>query len=204
LRNPLCLPFCLRERIEALKARFTHREVEIVTDLEEGAPFIRIPSDVLQKVVDGLIRNAVENTPDEGKIEVNARKRGKGIEFVVHDYGVGITEGNQRRIFEGFFVARNTMAYSSQRPFDFNAGGKGADLLRMKIFSERYKFKIKMTSSRCKFIPQESDICPGRISRCAFCNSKEVCYHSGGTVFTLFFPFKTATTVAYQFFEAGV
>ncbi|MBW2193704.1 MAG: GAF domain-containing protein, partial [Deltaproteobacteria bacterium] len=77
----------LRERIEELKARFTHREVEIVTDLEEGAPFIRIPSDVLQKVVDGLIRNAVENTPDEGKIEVNAGKRGKGIEFVVHDYG---------------------------------------------------------------------------------------------------------------------
>jgi signal transduction histidine kinase len=101
---------CLRERIEALKARFTHREVEIVTDLEEGAPFIRIPSDVLQKVVDGLIRNAVENTPDEGKIEVNARKRGKGIELVVHDYGVGITEGNQRRIFEGFFVARDTIA----------------------------------------------------------------------------------------------
>ena len=187
---------CLRERIEALKARFTHREVEIVTDLEEGAPFIRIPSDVLQKVVDGLIRNAVENTPDEGKIEVSVKKRGKGIEFVVHDYGVGITEGNQRRIFEGFFVARDTMAYSSQRPFDFNAGGKGADLLRMKIFSERYNFKINMTSTRCKFIPAESDICHGRISRCAVCNSIEVCSHSGGTVFTLFFPFKTATTLA--------
>ena len=186
----------LRQRIEALKARFTHRDVEIVTDLEEGAPFIRIPSDVLQKVVDGLIRNAVENTPDEGKIEVNVRKRGKGIEFVVHDYGVGITEENQRHIFAGFFVTRDTMAYSSKRPFDFNAGGKGADLLRMKIFSERYNFKINMTSVRCKFIPAESDICPGRVSRCAFCNRKEVCYHSGGTVFALFFPFKTATTLA--------
>lgn len=115
---------------------------------------------------------------------------------MVHDYGVGITPGNQRRIFEGFFVARDTRAYSSKRPFDFNAGGKGADLLRMKIFSERYNFKINMTSARCKFIPEESDICPGRISRCAFCNSKEVCYHSGGTTFALFFPFKTANTLA--------
>ena len=172
--------------------------MEIVTDLEGGAPFIRIPSDVLQKVVDGLIRNAVENTPDEGKIEVNARKRGKGIEFVVHDYGVGITEGNQRHIFEGFFVARDTMSYSSQRPFDFNAGGKWTDLLRMKIFSERYNFKINMTSSRCKFIPQESDICPGRISRCAYCFDKETCYHSGTTVFTLFFPFNTEAALAQQ------
>ena len=181
----------LRQRIEALKARFTHREVEMVTDLEKGVPFIRIPSDVFQKIVDGLIRNAVENTPDEGKIEIKARKRGKGVELVVHDYGVGVTAENQRHMFEGFFVTRDIMAYSSQRPFDFNAGGKGADLLRMKIFSERYNFKIDMKSSRCKFIPQESDICPGRISRCAFCKGKEVCYHSGGTVFALFFPCKT-------------
>jgi PAS domain S-box-containing protein len=181
----------LRQRIKALKARFAHRQVEIVTDLEEGMPFIRIPSDVLQKVVDGLIRNAVENTPDEGKIEIKVKKRGNGIEWLVHDYGVGITAENQRHIFEGFFVTRDTMAYSSQRPFDFNAGGKGADLLRMKIFSERHNFEINMTSSRCRFIPADSDICPGKISRCSFCKGKEVCYHSGGTVFALFFPCKT-------------
>lgn len=40
----------LRGRIEELKAQFTHREMEIATELEEGAPFIRIPSDVFQKV----------------------------------------------------------------------------------------------------------------------------------------------------------
>ena len=178
----------LRERIEALKAQFTHREVEIVSHVEERVPFIHIPSDVLQKVVDGLVRNAIENTPDEGTIELSVNKSGKGIELVVHDYGVGITEENQTRIFEGFFVARDTTAYSSRRPFDFNAGGKGADLLRMKIFSERHNFKIDMTSFRCKFIPEENDVCPGRISQCSFCNAKEVCYHSGGTAFTLFFP----------------
>ena len=93
-----------------------------------------------------------------------------------------MSKESERRyqLFEGFFVTRDLMAYSSQRPFDFNAGGKGADLLRMKIFSERNHFKINMRSSRCKFIPQESDICPGRISWCAFCKGKEICYHSGG------------------------
>jgi len=51
---------------------------------------------------------------------------------VVHDYGVGIIEDAQKRIFEGFLSTQDTMAYSSKRAFDFNAGGKGADLLRMK------------------------------------------------------------------------
>ncbi len=177
----------VKERLKVLRPLFSHRQLEIEEHLNK-TPHICMPIDSLQKVVDGLIKNAIENTPDEGKINLSVQKRGKGTEFIVQDYGVGITEENRRRIFEGFFTTQETMDYSSKRPFDFNAGGKGADLLRMKIFSERYGFKISMTSSRCGFIPKASDVCPGRISNCSFCKQKDDCYGSGGTTFTLFFP----------------
>jgi signal transduction histidine kinase len=176
-----------KERLEVLRPQFTHRQVEIVTDLEP-VPAICIPEDVMQKVFDGLIKNAIENTPDEGKIEVMVHKKGKGSELVVYDSGVGIPEEDRRRIFEGFFATQETMAYSSKRPFDFNAGGKGADLLRMKIFAERYNFKMVMESSRCRFIPKATDTCPGRISECKYCKEKKTCHDSGGAAFTVFFP----------------
>ena len=95
---------------------------------------------------------------------------------------------SQARIFEGFFTTQDTMAYSSKRPFDFNAGGKGADLLRAKIFAERHGFTIEMVSSRCRFIPAEQDVCPGRISRCRHCSRRQDCLDSGGTTFSLYFP----------------
>jgi PAS domain S-box-containing protein len=177
----------IEERLENLRPRFSHRSLEIITHLK-AVPLIYMPADPLQKVIDGLVRNAIENTPDEGKIEIIVRKKGKGTEFMVHDYGVGIIEEDQKRIFEGFFTTRDTMDYSSKRPFDFNAGGKGADLLRMKIFSERYNFTIAMESSRCGFIPKEIDICPGRIRECGFCIRREDCLHSGETTFSLYFP----------------
>ncbi|MBW1775438.1 MAG: PAS domain S-box protein [Deltaproteobacteria bacterium] len=180
------LPDFLKQRLDILKPRFSHRQVDITTDMGAVSE-ICIPKEVLEKVFDGLLKNAVENTPDGGKIDIQVRGKGEGVELVVHDYGVGITEENQRRLFEGFFTTQETMAYSSKRPFDFNAGGKGADLLRMKIFSERYNFIIKMESSRCGFIPKDSDVCPGEISECRFCDKREVCHGSGGTVFTLFF-----------------
>jgi PAS domain S-box-containing protein len=183
----LALDGYMKERISALAPSFSHRKVEIITRFEQTPP-IYMPLDPLQKVIDGLIKNAVENTPDMGKIEVIINRKGEGTELVVHDYGVGITEGDQRRIFEGFFTTQDTMAYSSKRQFDFNAGGKGADLLRMKIFSERYNFKIDMVSSRCGFIRKATDVCPGNIDDCSFCTDKEDCYSSGETVFTLFFP----------------
>ncbi len=177
----------VHERLKILRPQFSHRQVEIITHLEP-VPEVCIPEDVLGKVVDGLIKNAIENTPDEGRVEVIVQKKGAGSQLVVFDCGIGITAEDRRRIFEGFFTTQETMAYSSKRPFDFNAGGKGADLLRMKIFAERYNFKIDMESSRCRFIPKASDICPGRISKCGFCKKKKDCHLSGGTTFSVFFP----------------
>ena len=176
----------IKEEIDDLRPLYTHRQVELVTHFVPSPP-LYIPRDVLQKVVKGLIKNAIENTPDEGKIEVTVLKKGEGTELSVRDYGVGITEEHQRRIFEGFFTTRHTDDYSTKTPFDFNAGGKGTDLLRMKIFSERYNFRIDLDSSRCKFIPHESDICPGRISDCSFCGKRKDCLSSGGTKFTVYF-----------------
>jgi signal transduction histidine kinase len=177
----------VKKRLEDLNPQFMHRQVDIKSGFAPTPP-IFIPPDALQKVVDGLIKNAIENTPDEGKVEVIVRRKDTGAQLVVRDYGVGITEENQKQIFEGFFSTQDTMDYSTKKPFDFNAGGKGADLLRMKKFSVRYNFDIEMTSARCQFIPHEDDICPGRIGACEFCTKVEDCYQSGGTTFTLYFP----------------
>lgn len=174
-------------RLTSLRPLFSHRQVEILSSLQPTPP-VFMPVEALHKVIDGLIKNAVENTPDEGKIEVAVQKKGEGSLLIVRDYGVGIPESAKRRIFEGFFSTRDTMAYSSKRPFDFNAGGKGTDLLRMKIFSERYHFQIDMASTRCRHIPEETDVCPGRISECAHCSKIEDCHKTGGTIFSLYFP----------------
>lgn len=176
------------ESIQSLRPRFAHRKCNLVTKFE-SAPSIFIPSDVLSKIVEGLIRNAVENTPDGARIEVTVRNGKKGPVFEIKDFGVGITEDNQRLIFESNFTTYETMQYSSKNKYDFNAGGKGFDLLRMKIFSERYNFKIRMTSNRCRFIPRDEDLCPGNIEDCSYCQTIEDCLDTGGTTMIVqFFP----------------
>ena len=179
------------ERLRQLKPDFSHRQLKISTRLEPNTP-IRFPAEILHKVFDGLLRNAIENTPDEGTIEISVRRQGDGALLGIHDYGQGITEENEKRLFEGFFPTQEVMDYSSKRPYVFNAGGKGADLLRIKILSERYGFQITQASRRCRFIPGDSDLCPGRISRCPFCQTAEDCLHSGETEFSVFFPKKPA------------
>jgi len=172
------------EEIRLLSAR---RSLDLRASVEPTPP-IWIPSDPLEKIVKGLVKNAIENTPDEGKIDVAVRRRGNAVELRIQDWGIGIIPEQQRHIFEGFYHTQDTMLYSSGKPFDFNAGGRGADLLRMKIFSERFNFTISMTSARCKHLPLTNESCPGRISECKFCKKVEDCYESGGTTFEVLFP----------------
>ena len=175
------------EFLESIKLKSGHRKLDIITHHEPGLP-IFLPVKVLEKIVGGLVKNAMENTPDGGKIEVNVQTIGESVELVVRDFGVGIMGDDRRRIFEGFWTTQDTMAYSSKREFDFNAGGKGADLLRMKIFSERYHFKIDMISSRCRHLKDAKSVCPGDIGACRHCRTREECYGSGGSIFTVLFP----------------
>jgi len=185
-------PF-VREKIKALRPEFAHRKCRLRTYIAATSP-IYIPPDVLGKVVEGLVRNAVENTPDEGKISVKVRKGEIGPEFEVKDNGIGISEENLRLIFENYFTSYDTMQYSTRQPYDFKAGGKGFDLLRMKIFSERYNFKIKMTSQPCRFTDNEGHECPGNVEDCIASDNAKDCQNTGGTKVTVqFFPARRFT-----------
>jgi signal transduction histidine kinase len=121
---------------------------------------------------------------------VSVKKGKNGPELEVKDTGIGISEENQRLIFDNYFTAYETMQYSSRNQYDFGAGGKGFDLLRMRIFSERYNFKLKMISQRCSLLPDDNEACTGYIENCVHSGKSEDCLDSGGTTVTV--QFKTA------------
>ena len=180
-------PF-VKDKISALRPRFAHRKCRLRTYASQTA-HVYIPPDVLGKVVEGLVRNAVENTPDGAKISVKVRKGEMGPEFEVKDNGIGISKENLRLIFENYFTSYDTMQYSTRQPYDFKAGGKGFDLLRMKIFSERYNFKIKMASRPCKLVNAKGHECPGNVADCTPDAETKDCHNSGGTTVTVqFYP----------------
>ena len=165
----------------------SHRNV-IVKRKFSGDLTVKMDREVLRKVCAGLLKNAVENSPDEGRIEISAAVDGASVRVDFRDHGVGITAENRKEIFSGFFHTQDTSMYSSKRPYQFNAGGSGTDLLRMKVFSQRFGFSIDCESNRCLHLPRDTDTCPGKISACSLIDGIQDCLASGGTVFTLRFP----------------
>ena len=178
----------VKKKIKDLRPRFAHRKCRLRTYAAATSP-IYIPRDVLDKGIEGLVRNAGENTPDGGKISVKVRKGEIGPELEIKDNGIGISEENLRLIFENYFTSYDTMQYSTRQPYDFRAGGKGFDLLRMKIFSERYNFKIKMISQPCNLVDAKGHECPGNVADCVADADENSCHNTGGTTVTVqFYP----------------
>ncbi len=182
----------LDDLYQKLHPKFIHRTCQIETRFEKTSPIL-IPPEVMSKVFEGLLRNAIENTPDVSKIIVSLSQSAKGPELVVKDYGVGISKENQRLIFDNYFAAYETAHYSSKKPYDFNAGGKGFDLIRMQIFAERYNFKLKMASRRCPHINEDQNDGFSGNHACTQCKLDEACL-SSGTIMTV--QFKSASNPA--------
>ena len=178
-------PFVL-DMLERVKQSSSHRNIRFQVEGKDDL-FVFIDPLILQNVVEGLLRNAVENTPDEGMIRLAVEQRFGKIALRIRDYGIGITEENQAYIFDGLFHTKETELYASKKPYDFGAGGKGLDLLRMKVYGQRFGFDLSMTSTRCVYIPTDQDQCPGDISKCPHVKNARECAASGGTTFTVAF-----------------
>jgi PAS domain S-box-containing protein len=176
-------PFLVKA-VEKAKQLAAHRRLVVRVEGGGDVQVVMEPA-VLRDTIDGLIRNAIENTPDGGMVTVTTEERGDHVLLHVTDTGVGITEEDQQYIFDGLFHAKDTELYASRQPYDFNAGGKGLDLLRMKVYAERFDFGLSVKSTRCRCLPGDGDECPSDLALCPHCTTTTDCYQSGSTTFTV-------------------
>jgi signal transduction histidine kinase len=131
--------------LETIRDEFQHRRIVLELALDVG-PAVCLPEPLLFKSFRGLLRNAIEATPDGRSICVGLHGTNGNLRLEIRDTGVGIDTELQEQLFHGFVHAGPTESYSSGRPYDFGAGGMGLDLQRIKLFSERYGFQLQFTS----------------------------------------------------------
>lgn len=81
------------------------RGVELVSDVAEGL-CVRSEQSSVEKIVSGLIENALKYEPDGGKVEVRLERSGKNrrkIVYTVKNFGSFISEEDISHIFERFY-----------------------------------------------------------------------------------------------------
>ncbi len=114
-----------RSAFQGLEFRVKTMTRARILDIEFVPPdpaIIRIQPHIMMSVFGGLVRNAIENTPEHGKITITGQNSPSGYSIKVRDYGVGIPKSEQLNIFEGFYPLQETLLYSSGSPYAFQRG----------------------------------------------------------------------------------
>jgi signal transduction histidine kinase len=150
-------------RIEAARLKFNFKETDIVELVNDIAKFmqgfaneknitldvncvklpkIEVDPDRLSQVLRNLINNAIKFSKENSTIKISAKLQDNKILFSVRDYGVGLTEENQIRIFEPFYQVES----AARR----RHGGTGLGLAICRGIVEAQKGKIWVESKTGK------------------------------------------------------
>src|SRR5512139_3106838 len=75
--------------LESVKKQSNHRTIQFEIDGEKDLNLVIDPK-ILEACLVALLKNAIENTPDEGIIRVVFERKGQWIQLKIIDFGIGI------------------------------------------------------------------------------------------------------------------
>jgi signal transduction histidine kinase len=81
--------------------------VDLDLSLGDGVGSIVVDPTQIRRVIDNLLRNAVEAMPDGGKLTVSSEVQGDDIDLRVRDTGVGISEDELGNLFKPFHTTKS-------------------------------------------------------------------------------------------------
>lgn len=79
----------------------------VVRTLALDTPRAPVDRNLLQHILVNLLSNACKYSPDGGDVELHLTLEGTNLSIAVRDRGIGIPADQEKRVFEGFFRAKN-------------------------------------------------------------------------------------------------
>jgi len=110
----------IREVVEALGGEASRVHVNIVGEL----PVLTTDRQLLSRVLQNLVDNALKYSPDGSPCELEAYGEGDHIVFSVRDYGIGIAPDEQAKIFGRFYQVDSSTTRT------FRGAGLGLSLVQ--------------------------------------------------------------------------
>ena len=119
--RPVLLPV-----VEAIAPRASQAGLNLVADISDSLPGVRVRSEDLEAIAVNLLDNALKYTPTGGTVRLAAQANGSRCQIRVEDSGPGIPPDDLPHIFERFY--RVDKARSRQSGPNGETAGSGAGL----------------------------------------------------------------------------
>jgi signal transduction histidine kinase len=96
----------LQSTLIILGHKIRQKEIQIVKEFQPDLPKIQVKASGLSQVWTNLIDNAIDASPQGGRIVIRTRADQENIYVTICDNGAGIPEQHRAHIFEPFFTSK--------------------------------------------------------------------------------------------------
>jgi two-component system sensor histidine kinase BaeS len=116
------------EAIETATGWGEGRRVRVTRMTEATMRPVHVDRARLVDAIANVVANGIRFTPDGGSVTVRARDLGDRVEIEVSDTGIGISEEQQRRLFDRSILVRDARHHHSSQTLEYNSAGLGLGL----------------------------------------------------------------------------
>ena len=85
---------------------FKQKDIQVRTELGEAGTPVLADREKISRVIENLLKNALQYTPESGSVLVRTESSGQALKFFVENSGPGIEAKDLPFIFERFYRAR--------------------------------------------------------------------------------------------------
>ncbi len=160
--TPVDTAILVKEVSNGLEQSFNERKQTLTIDIP-AIPLAKADPNLLKKMFQHLLTNAIKFTPNNGKITISARELptrsaelpSGGVEVIISDTGVGIDPASQDIIFSKFYQPGELSKHSTSKT-RFKGSGAGLGLALSKGIVEAHGGRIWVESKG-----YDEENCPG-------------------------------------------
>ncbi len=105
--RPCALTEVVRKSVDAVRSHLSKKSIEVEVGSADALPDAHIDGDLVSQVFKNLLLNAVDASPEGGRLQVEFEAGGDGTVAVsFRDCGHGIPPEMQARVFEPFYTSK--------------------------------------------------------------------------------------------------
>jgi len=99
----------IKESLQTMQYNAEMKNIKINTELEKDIPTLFIDQERIKQVIVNLIDNAIKFSPPNSTVRIQSKKDKNDVLVEVQDFGRGIPNNKQKKIFERFYQVDSGM-----------------------------------------------------------------------------------------------
>lgn len=140
--QPTSVARVVEDVIEAYRFQIEQQGFVLETAIAGDLPDVDADQEALSQAVINLVNNAIKYSRDQKWVRVEVRRDGGAVHVAVSDRGIGIARDQQKRIFEKFYRAEDSLVHETK------GSGLGLSLVRHIMEAHGGEVRVESASGR--------------------------------------------------------